>query len=198
MSAKSIDIITPDTPQTSDPFVIEVGGQIQLHAQGLQNGDRVLVEIVDTTRSGPLPTECCPGPVALPEVSAAKVLRCRNGARAILTAEYPTLTFDSPQDVQLRARVEADETAVIRVSLLRSRASDCSICHCVEPYAASYPLTPLGFAFTPGDAMDPEATIPHTIGGVDLVFLYPAPRIGATIPVRDGDAAVVGYARNKE
>jgi hypothetical protein len=196
--SKSVDIITSDTPQTSEPFSIVVGGQVQLHAYGLQASDRVLIEIVDATRSGPT-TECCPGQVALPEVSSAKVLRCRNGARAILTTEYPTLTLDSPQDVQLRARVEADDLAIVRVSLLESDASDCSTCHCVEPYAASYPLDPRGFAFAPGDAIDPDATVLYTdeVTG-DIVSLYPTPRIGATVAVRSEGDIVVGYARNKE
>jgi hypothetical protein len=166
-----------------------------LYAQGLQGADRVLVEMVDTTRSGALPTECCPGAVALPEVSSARVYRCRNGARAILTADHPTLVMADPQGVQLRARLEADDLSLATVTLLATEVSGCCACECVEPYCPSYALAPRGYAFAPGDAADPDADVPHLVNG-DLVYLYPTARIGAAVPVRSGNA-VVGYAAGK-
>ena len=190
-----VEIITPDTATVSEPFVLNAGEQAHLFAEGLQNDDRVLIEIVGTTRSGPLPNDCAPGEVALPEVFVSNVLRCRNGARAILTRNYPSLTLDRPLLVQLRARLEADDDAIVRVSMLRTDAVMLAApCDCVEPYCASYPLAPRGYAFADGDATDPDATVSYPVPG-GTVRLYPTLRPEATVPVRRG-AQVVGYALN--
>lgn len=188
-------LITQDTGRVSEPFEVPVGGQVQLLATGLQGDDRVLVEIVSITASGPLPSECCPGPVALPEVNIAQVLRCRNGARVILTAAHPTVQFDTPQGVPLRVRAEADELSLVEVELQAVQASGCDACQCVEPYCPSFPLSPRGYAFADGDARDPDASVAYQIGA-DVVYLYPSARIGAAVPVRAG-ATVLGYAANR-
>lgn len=196
-------IITPLIGPISEPFKIAVGQQITLVAQGLQNTDRVVVEVITTTPSAPGMDPCCPGPVALPEVATAEPLRCRNGARAILTASHPWLVLDAPQDVELRARLIADDLAIVTVSMGPSDSADCHACECREPYRAVYPITNdeglvQGYGFVTGPEEDPDATaLLVTLAPGVSVWVYPTPRVGASVPVlNEAGTAVLGYAVN--
>ena len=191
-------IITTEVT-TSEPFTIGVGKAVTLLAKGLQGNDYAIVDIVVTSTSGPQRSECCPGEVALPEVTSTVPLRCRNGARAILTATHPWLVLDAPQDVELRVRVVADPVSVVTVSMGEHKGESCATCQCVEPWAASVPLVTangrLGFAFAPSDLRDPEATVAYTTVSGGTVYLFPTPRPGANVLVDDG--GIIGYAANE-
>lgn len=195
-------IITQLTGPISEPFQIPVGGQVTLLAQGLQATDRVIVEVVTTTSSAQGMDVCCPGPVALPEVATAVPLRCRNGARAMLTPQYPWLVLDAPQDVELRARLIADDLAIVTVMLGVSDSAACHPCECREPYQASYPVRDaegnlLGYAFVSGAEEDPEATaLLETLAPTVHLWLYPDSRPGASVPIFTTGGALAGYAVN--
>lgn len=65
-------------------------------------------------------------------------------------------------------------------------------------YDASYPLPGYGFMYQPGDAVDPEATVEmNECNGTVMGWLYPTPRVGATVAVRNCQGEILGYARNR-
>lgn len=192
------------TEQTvSEPFEISNGKQATLVAYGLEDGDQVVVEIVNTTRALPATGDvCCPGTVGLPEISSVALLRCRNGARIVMTKDHPWAVLDAPQGLQLRVRViTTDLAATITVDKVESASNGCMSCACEEPYCASYPMTDGGFGFIAGDMKDPEATIALTPCPGDLVsptvYLFPTPRPGATAAQRACDGTLIGYAMNQ-
>lgn len=187
----------------SDPFEIPSGKQVTLISYGLEEGDQVIVEIVSTTRALPSSGDvCCPGPVGLPEISTVTPMRCRNGARIVMTKEHPWAVLDGPQGIQLRARViTSDLAATITVDKIETSGGGCMACSCEEPYCASYPMTDGGFGFIAGDMKDPEATVLLEPCPDDLitppVYLFPTPRPGATAPQKDCEGNLVGYAMNR-
>lgn len=192
-------IITPDIRQ-SKPFDVKPGKQITLHATGMQPGDQVFVDLLAFTRAGPAADWCCQTGPYQAGITEAVPLRCRNGARVVLTSDFPWVTLNAPQSVPLRARVVADDLAQITVNSEESTAaSGCDTCPCTEPYCASYPLSAGGFAFAAGDLRDPEATVAvNPCGGTGPeVFVFPTPRPFATAPVLDCNGVVVGYASNQ-
>lgn len=184
-------------------FKIDAGKQITLIANGLASGDQVVVEIVDTTRGLPATGDlCCPGPVSLPEIAGITPLRCRNGARVMMTAEHPWVVLDGPQEIYMRVRaVTSDLSAAITVDKVDTDAGGCMNCACEEPYCASYPLIDGGFGFIAGDIKDPEATVALAPCTGDVVtptvYLFPTPRPGATAAQKDCDGAVIGYGMNR-
>jgi hypothetical protein len=192
------EIISTDL-RVSKPFDIKPGRQITIRALGLQDCDQVIVEVLSLTRAGPGGNWCCYTGPAQAEIFDAVPLRCRNGARVILTKAFPWATLDAPQQVPLRARVIADDLAQISVEMEETESVGCDICACVEPYSASYPLPNGGFGYMDGDFKDCEATVavnPCNGDGPE-VWIYPTPRPNATAPVYDCDGNVVGYAPNQ-
>ena len=69
-------IITPDNRE-SEPFVIEPGRQITLHAMGMQECDQVIVEVLALTRAGPGGDWCCYTGAPQADITEAIPLRCR-------------------------------------------------------------------------------------------------------------------------
>lgn len=120
-----MQLISPEI-QTSNPFTIPSGGQVTLFAHGLQGADKVVVEVVSITKISGGGSLCCPEPVSLPEVVNAIPLQltcsCETGP-VQLTAEKPWVVFDTPQMVSLRARVIADDTAVISVEMFETKSA---------------------------------------------------------------------------
>lgn len=192
-------IITPDVRE-SQPFEITPGRQITLHAIGMQECDQVIVEVLGLTRAGPGGNWCCYNGPHQADITEAVPLRCRNGARVILTHAFPWATLNAPQSLPLRARVIADDLAQISVELEETESQPgCEICPCEEPYCASYPLPQGGFGFIEGDLRDCEATVDVApcAGNGPVAWVYPTPRPGATAPVYDCAGNIVGYARNQ-
>lgn len=186
----------------SEPFSIPSGKQITLMAYGLEDGDQVIVEILGTTRSAPSSGDfCCPGPVSLPEISTVAPMRCRNGARVMMTKDHPWVVLDGPQELLMRAKViTTDITATITVDKVESASTGCMTCACEEPYCPSYPMIDGGFGFIAGDMKDPEATVVLAPCPGDTItptiYLFPTPRPGATAAQKDCDGNLIGYASN--
>lgn len=112
----------------STPFTVKK--QVTLYATGLQGADKVVVEVVSISRSGPGGDYCCPGPVALPEVQDGVplvVCGCDGVKGPVeLTATQPWVVINAPRSVPLRARKIADDDAVIEVEL--HETDGCSNC----------------------------------------------------------------------
>jgi hypothetical protein len=191
-------IITPELRQ-SQPFDIRPGEQVTLHATGMQEGDQVVVELLALSRASAASDWCCQTGPQQAATTEATLLRCRNGARVLLTQAFPWVTLSSPQSVPLRVRVIADDLAQITVNSEKSPAAGAADCDCVEPYSASYPLPGGGFAFAQGDMRDPEAVVAVNPcnGAAPEMFIFPTPRPFATARVLDCDGEVVGYAANQ-
>jgi len=190
-------IITSEIRQ-SNVFMVRTGHQVTLQAVGLQGTDHVIVEILGLDRGAPRGTFCCPNPTKPSEIISVTPLRCRNGARVILTKEFPTATLSSPQETPLRARVIADVTAVVTVDAEETEGVGCDTCACVEPYCASYPLPGGGYGYINGDFKDPEATVDVNAcqGSGPTAWIFPTARFGATAPQYDCAGTLIGYARN--
>lgn len=113
---------------TSEPFTIEK--QVTLFATGLQGNDRVVVEVVSMSKSGPQGDFCCPGQVALPEVQATTpliVCGCDGVKAAVeLTATTPWVVLTVPQKVPLRARKLVADDAVVEVELHETSSACCA------------------------------------------------------------------------
>jgi hypothetical protein len=199
MSGNTSSIIINPAIRQSPAFQIDPGKQITLHATGLQDCDQVIVEVLALTRAGPTGDWCCNTSVGPTEVTEAVPLRCRNGARVVLTKAFPWATLDSPQLLPLRVRVIADDLAQITVSKEETTSTGCGACACVEPYSASYPLPAGGFGFMDGDLKDCEATVAVNPcdGNGPEVWVYPTPRPLATAPVYNCGGEVLGYAPNQ-
>lgn len=200
MPASRISRIVTADRTISDVFTIESGRQVTLHAIGLQGDDHVIIEILGLSRAGPGGTFCCPNPAGPAEVTEALPLRCRNGARVILTANFPTVTLDTPQEVPLRARVIADISASITVDTVDTEnTGGCDTCPCIEPYCPSYPLPGGGYGFVDGDMRDPEATVDVQAcnGQGPVAWIFPTPRPNATTPQYSCSGAIVGYGANR-
>lgn len=181
----------------SQPFFIRPGKQVTIHAVGLQGCDKVEVDILDIEKAGDPKGWCCVTEYGV-DITSTTPLRCRNGARVILTATHPFATLSTPQEIPLRVRVVSDDLADVSVYSYETAATGLDVCPCVEPYSASYPLVHGGFGFMAGDEKDCDATVEVTpcLGGPSL-WVYPTARIGATAPVYDGAGTVVGYAPNQ-
>lgn len=193
-------IITSEV-RVSNVFYIRTGKQLTLQAVGLQGDDYVIVEVLGLDRAR-LPAQgnfCCDSKVPPSEIISITPLRCRNGARVILTRHFPFATLTSPQNTPLRARVVADVTAVITVDAEETEGSGCDVCACVEPYCASYPMPGGGYGFVDGDMKDPEATVDVQAcdGQGPVAWIFPTARPGATAPQYDCTGALIGYAENR-
>lgn len=197
-----MQILAADQTESS-LFKIDAGKQITLIANALASGDQVVVELVDTTRGLPATGDvCCPGPVSLPEIAGITPLRCRNGARVIMTQDHPWVILDGPQEVYMRVRAITDDIgAAITVDKVETASTGCATCACEEPYCASFPLVDGGFGFIAGDMKDPEATVAFAPCPGDTitptVYLFPTPRPGATAAQKDCDGALIGYGMNR-
>lgn len=190
----------------SELFELPPHSGMNLKADGLQGDDYVIVELLQVTSAGPQGGVRCPGPVSLPDVANAVPLRCRNGARHILTANHPFMRLDSPQIGQLRLRFHPEagdqDVELTQVKVWQERASGlpgCADCQCVEPYRATYliantPAGQTGFAYVTGDDRDPDATTEFTQDG-ETIYLYPTPRRNATVRV-PLPAGIFAYAVN--
>lgn len=113
---------------TSEPFTIEK--QVTLFATGLQGADKVVVEVVSMSKSGPQGDLCCPGPVALPEVQATTpliVCGCDGVKAAVeLTATNPWVVLNYPHEIPLRARKIVADDAVVEVELYKTSGACCA------------------------------------------------------------------------
>lgn len=113
-------LIGPEVDESA-PFTIE--NQVTLFASGLQGSDKVVIEVVSMTKSGPSGDLCCPGPVSLPEINGAVPLLVRDccADKAVeLTALKPFVVLDAPQKIPLRARVVAGAGATVEVELFET------------------------------------------------------------------------------
>lgn len=100
--------------RTSEPFKIQ--HQITVFASGLQGTDTVEFDVVSITKSAPASGDvCCPGQVGLPDINSVNPLKTCDGTAVKLTAAKPWIVIDMPQQVPLRARVVADDAAVVEV-----------------------------------------------------------------------------------
>ena len=116
-------LIGPEVDESA-PFVIDK--QVTLYARGLQVSDKVVIEVVSMTKSGPRGDFCCPGQVVLPEIDGAVPLLVRDccADKAVeLTALRPWVVLDAPQQVPLRARVVAAQDASVEVELFENTTS---------------------------------------------------------------------------
>lgn len=113
---------------TSQPFTIEK--QVTLFATGLQGADKVVIEVVSMSRSGPGGDFCCPGAVALPEVQSAvplKVCGCGGVKETVeLTALSPWVVLSTPQKIPLQARKIVDADAIVEVELHETNSPCCA------------------------------------------------------------------------
>lgn len=125
-----MDIITLTEVQ-SRTFIIQPGKQITLYATGLVGDDRVVVEMLYLSRAPDWSSDpCCNLAQASIEVLAAVPLKCADANEVVMTAEYPWVTLDAPQNVPLRVRVEGDPAAVVTVELHITESDGCLECTC--------------------------------------------------------------------
>lgn len=69
--------------------------------------------------------------------------------------------------------------------------------HCASLSLTSATGRVVGYAFQPGDVVDPAATVPLTsCGGETLGYLYPTSGSGHTLPMTNCLGGVIGYAAN--
>jgi hypothetical protein len=150
-----VQIIGPHSLE-SQAFMIYPGKQITLHATGLFGDDKVIIEIVELSKAPDFKgNPCCDLAAINIEVLAAVQLKCANGNRAELTAEYPWFVVEAPQNVTLRARVEADPGASISVDLTETDSDGClsCTCRCVDDV-----WTPTGDFRCEGDNVEKKET----------------------------------------
>lgn len=105
----------------SAPFKIPYGKQLTLLATGLNPGETVGFEILSLTVAGPAGDVCCPGLVNLPDIDWTAPLKvacgCEEPALVELTSDMPYVILNYPQQIFLRAKVDAEDDAVVEVHL---------------------------------------------------------------------------------
>lgn len=102
----------------STPFIIQAGKQLTLNAQGLFGDDYVAIEVVTLSRAPEFKgNPCCDISNSDIEVIASTPLMCAASAPVQLTAEFPFVVIDTPQNVTLRAVVHAEPGALVSVDL---------------------------------------------------------------------------------
>lgn len=108
-----------DVREYSETFRIPLGGQVTVVAMGLEAGETVSFEIIDTPAIVRDPCACPPGKVELPQAGAKSDLTCcRVGVK--LRAINPYAVMDSPQGVNMRAKLNAANSDDIWVWLTES------------------------------------------------------------------------------
>lgn len=118
------ELFRPDVRlKESQTMSIKPGGQITVVAFGLSGNDKVKFEVVLTPAIAPDNCKCPPGKVELPSVGAsAPLIKC--GVQPTLDANNSFIVLDAPQNVGLRAVLEADDVAGIYVIALSSNTAD--------------------------------------------------------------------------
>lgn len=125
-----MDIVSPNQ-SASKTFIIYPGKQVTLYATGLSGDDKVYVELLHLSRAPEFNgNPCCDiSPVDI-QILGTTILKCADGNEAVLTAEYPFFVLDTPQNVPLRVRVDADPSALVTVELQESDSDGCMACTC--------------------------------------------------------------------
>lgn len=118
--------------QLSAPFKIPAGKQLTLLATGLAAGEKVTFELLALTSAGPGGDICCPGAVSLPDIAWSAPLKtggCCDAPVAVeLTSDMPYVVLSRPQEILLRAKVEASDDAVVEVHAFETVHSGSCIC----------------------------------------------------------------------
>lgn len=98
---------------TSDSFVIPIGGQVTVFAFGLEPDDEITFDMLYVPSLAGDPCDCPPGGQAeLPQAAAVERLRCC-GESIRLTYDNPYVILDSPQNIFIRANLEAEDTMAV-------------------------------------------------------------------------------------
>ncbi len=119
------------TETQSNTFTIQPGKQVTLYATGLAEDDRVIVELLHLSRAPEWSDNpCCNLAQADIEILNAVPLKCADGNEIVMTADYPWVVMDAPQNVPMRVRVEADPAAVVTVELHITDSDGCLECTC--------------------------------------------------------------------
>jgi len=125
-----VDLVSP-YKSTSSYFIIQPGKQVTLYATGLTGDDKVYIELLHLSRAPDfVGNVCCD---ALPpniQILGTTVLKCSDRNEAVMTAEYPFFVLDTPQNVPLRVRVDADPSAQVTVELQETESDGCMACTC--------------------------------------------------------------------
>lgn len=124
-----MDILRP-TELVSTAFVIYPGKQVTLYATGLVGDDKAIVELLHLSRAPEFTgNPCC---VVTPDIAvlASTPLKCSDGNAIVMTAEYPWVTIDAPQNVPLRVVLAADTAALVTVELHETESDGCLECTC--------------------------------------------------------------------
>lgn len=115
-------------------FTIQMGKQATLHAKGLAGDDKVYVEILELSKAPDFTgNPCCTFYRTDIQVIARTPLLCPDGRPVVLTADYPVGALDTPQNVTLGVRVEADDAAVVSIEMYETDSDDCLSCICDRP-----------------------------------------------------------------
>jgi len=115
----------------SGAISIPAGKQLTLSAVGLSGSDTVVVEIVTLSKAPEFQNNpCCDLVKANIQVLSSVPLRCGDGNAVVMTAEYPWVVIDAPQNVPLRARVVAEPDATVQVDMHITEGDGCMSCTC--------------------------------------------------------------------
>ena len=124
-------LIDKDSTQSA-PFKIPSGKQLTVLATGLNPGEKVVFELLALTAAGPGGDVCCPGPVSLPDIAWSAPLKIECGGddpvAVELTADMPWKVLHQPQEILLRAKVIADDDAVVEVHSFETSQSGSCLC----------------------------------------------------------------------
>lgn len=94
-------LLNRDTGDTSQAH--DIGQQLTIVAQGLEDTDEVTVWLVQLSRFEMPPCSCPPGKVLMPSVLSETQLRCC-GEPIVLTADMPYVILDAPQGWKFRVK----------------------------------------------------------------------------------------------
>lgn len=126
-------LIDKDSTQSA-PFKIPAGKQLTLLATGLNPGEKVTFELLALTAAGPGGDVCCPGPVSLPDIAWSAPLKvlgacdCDGPTAVELTNDMPYVILSRPQEILLRAKVDAADDAVVEVHAFETRSVNSCAC----------------------------------------------------------------------
>lgn len=122
--------------EVSGTFAVPVGGQLTVYGFGLQPGDKITFEMLYVPTLKGEPCETPPGGQAeLPQAAAVAPLLCC-GKEIAVTIDNPYVVIDAPQNILLRAVLEAEDIPSIASWAIETKTANVNDrmrgCQCEE------------------------------------------------------------------